>query len=111
MKWKWLYLLLTIPGAVVPWCYLSGFLGSGDATLPLFFRHIFVNDVSSAVATDLLISALVFFLFVHLEGRRLAMGQLWLYPLFTLAIGLSFGLPLFLYFRARVIEQQSEATT
>lgn len=107
MKWKWLYLLLTIPGLLLPWCYLAGFLRSGAASVPLFFHSLFANEVASAVATDLLISALLFFIFVFVEGRRLAMGRLWVYPLVTLAIGLSFGLPLFLYFRERAIERRS----
>ncbi len=110
MKWKWLYLVMTIPGLLVPWCYLAGFLQSGAASVPLFFHSIFVNEVTSAVAADLLLSALLFFIFVCVEGRRLAMARLWLYPLLTLAIGLSFGLPLFLYFRERALEWQHEVT-
>ncbi|HEY0721982.1 MAG TPA: DUF2834 domain-containing protein [Gammaproteobacteria bacterium] len=107
MKWKWLYLLLTVPGAIVPWCYLSGFLRESASSVPLFFSSMFVNDVASAVAADLLLSAVVFSLFVCVEGRRFAMKRLWLYPLLTFAIGLSFGLPLFLYARERASERQS----
>ena len=107
MKQNTLYLLLAIPGFVVPWLFLLGFLAGGDATPPLFFRSMFINPVSGAVAADLLISALIFFLFLFTEGRRLKMRRLWVYPLLTLGIGLSFGLPLFLHVRARTLENSA----
>jgi hypothetical protein len=56
------------------------------------------------VAADLVISAMVFFTFVYIEGRRLNMKRLWVFVPATLFVGLSFGLPLFLYFRAKHIE-------
>lgn len=105
MKQSTLYLLLAIPGLVVPWLFLFGFLTGGEATPTLFLASMFVNPVAGAVSADLLISALIFFLFLFFEGRRLQMSKLWLYPLLTLCIGLSFGLPLFLYARARVTER------
>jgi hypothetical protein len=96
-----LYLLLAVPGFIVPWLFLAGFLAQGEVTVSLFFLSIFANQVSGAVAADLLISAFIFFLFVYLEGRRLGMQRLWIYPVLTLGVGLSFGMPLFLYFRER----------
>jgi hypothetical protein len=107
MKHSTLYLLLAIPGFIVPWLFLFGFLASGEATPSLFVISMFANPVAGAVSADLLISALVFFVFLFFEGRRLRMNNLWLYPLLTMGIGLSFGLPLFLYARARVIELET----
>ncbi len=101
MKPNTLYLLLAIPGLLVPWWFLAVFLTSGEATPQLFFSALFVNAVAGAVSADLLISALVYILFVHLEGRRLGMTRLWRYPLLALLVGLSFSLPLFLAARAR----------
>jgi len=105
MKQSKFYLLLCIAGAVIPWLFLFGFFGDEMASIPTFFTSIFANQVASAVAADLLISGLVFFVFVFVEGRRLGLKHLWVYIPATLFVGLSFGLPLFLYHRARAIER------
>ncbi len=100
MRQTTLYLVLAIPGLLAPWFFLLGFFGGQDRSPSLFLRLIFANDVASAVAVDLLVSALVFFCFVAIEGRRVGMKHRWVYVPLTLGVGLSLGLPLFLYFRA-----------
>lgn len=107
MKQSTTYLLLCIVGVVIPWFFLLGFLGEPQPTIALFFSSIFANQVASSVAVDLLISALVFFAFVFFEGNRLNMKRLWVFIPATLFVGLSFGLPLFLYFRAKHIEDSA----
>lgn len=107
MKQSTLYFVLCIPGILVPFTFLIGFFGIPQATISLFFTSIFVNHVSSAVAGDLFMSALVFFTFLFYEGSRLNIKNLWLFVFATLFIGLSLGLPLFLYFRAKKLEQNS----
>ncbi|MBI1820085.1 MAG: DUF2834 domain-containing protein [Nitrospirae bacterium] len=94
-------MILSVPGVLIPWAFLIGFLGVPEPTISLFFTSIFANHVSSAVAGDLLVSVVVFFVFLFYEGSRLNMKNLWLFIPATLLIGLSFGLPLFLYFRAK----------
>ena len=101
MKHSTAYLLICSIGMVVPWFFLVRFLGEPQPTIALFFSSIFTNQVTSSVAADLLISALAFFVFVFFEGKRLSMKRLWVFIPATLFIGLSFGLPLFLYFRAK----------
>ncbi len=91
-----------------PWFFLLGFFRGSDPSIPLFFTSIFVNHISSAVAADLIVSCLVFFVFSWREGRRLVLGHLWVYPLASLCLGLSVGLPLFLAVRARAIESDDE---
>lgn len=105
MKQSTFYLVLCILGVLIPWVFLIGFLGIPEPTISLFFTSIFANHVSSAVAGDLLVSGVVFFIFLFYEGRRLNMKNLWLFVPVTLFVGLSFGLPLFLYSRAKKIEQ------
>lgn len=105
MKQSTFYLALCIPGVLVPFAFIIGFFGQSEPTISLFLTSIFVNHVSSAVAGDLLVSGFVFFAFLFFEGRRLGMKNLWFFVPATLFVGLSFGLPLFLYFRARKIEQ------
>jgi membrane associated rhomboid family serine protease len=99
--------MLCIVGVVVPWFYLLGFLTEPQPAVALFFWSIFANQVTSSVAADLLISALVFFVFVRMEGRRLGMKRLWVLVPATLLVGLSLGLPLFLHLRAKHVEEKA----
>lgn len=103
MKRRSVYLSLCVIGVLLPWLFLVAFLGEAHPTISLFFSYIFANHVSSSVASDLLISAVIFFVFVFVfaEGKRLNMNNLWIYIPATLMVGLSFGLPLFLYFREK----------
>ncbi len=105
MKQSTFFLAMCVPGVIVPSALFLGFFGEPEPTIPLLFTSIFANHVSSAFAGDLILSALAFFAFLFYEGARLEMKRLWLFIPATLFIGLSFGLPLFLYFRAKKLEQ------
>lgn len=107
MKQGTLYLALCVIGVIIPFSFIIGFFGLPEPSVPLFFTSIFVNNVSSAVAGDLVVSSLVFFAFLFYEGKRLKMERLWFFIPATLFIGLSFGLPLFLYFRAKKIGHEA----
>ena len=100
---QWLFLVAAILGAVLPLSQFIPFLAAHGPDLPLFFRQIFANHVSAFFGLDVFVSALALFLFVASEGRRLGMKRLWAYVLCTLMVGVSFGLPLFLFFRERVL--------
>jgi len=57
---------------------------------------------------DLLVSVIVFWFFMFTEARKLQMKNAWVYLLATLLVGLSFALPLFLYFRERKLQSGAE---
>ena len=99
--------MLCVLGVVVPWIFLLMFLGESQVSVSLFISSIFNNNVSSSVAADLLISALIFFVFVFIEGARIKMKKLWVYVPATLMIGLSFGMPLFMYYRSKHLEESA----
>ncbi len=105
MKPSSYYVVLCILGVVAPWIFITDFLGLPQASVPLFFTSIFATPMASAVAADLMVCSIVFFFFVFLEGRRLGMKNVWLFVPATLFVGLSFGLPLFLYQRSKRLEQ------
>jgi hypothetical protein len=109
MKQSSLYLILCAVGVAVPWFFLLGFFTEEIVSIPSFFTSIFANHVSSAVASDLLVSALAFFILVVFEGRRRGLKHIWVYVPATFFVGLSFALPLFLYHRARAIERETVA--
>jgi hypothetical protein len=55
--------------------------------------------VSGFFAIDVLVSAIVLIVFTQVEGRRLRMRYVWVPVMGTLLVGVSLGLPLFLYLR------------
>ena len=55
---------------------------------------------------DLTVSVIVFWAYMFAEANKLQMKHAWFYLLATLLVGLSFALPLFLYFRERKLEEK-----
>ncbi len=96
---QWLFLSLAVFGAVLPLIVFAPFVMVNGLSPKLFLEALWQTPVSRFFALDVLISALALFLFVHLEGRRLKMANLWVYVVCTLLVGVSLGLPLFLFFR------------
>jgi Terpene cyclase DEP1 len=105
---KTLYLLLAIAGTIVPWFWL---LQDSAALMSpsLFFQRSFANNIATAWASDLLISASVFFISISIELQRLGSSRWWvlLYVGLTFGIGLCCALPLFLYRRELMLERIS----
>jgi hypothetical protein len=67
--------------------------------MPLFIGDLFANRISGFFALDVIVSAIVLISFIETEGRRLGMRLLWLPIVAVLLVGVSLGLPLFLYLR------------
>ncbi len=85
----------------MPWLFEHGL------DLSLFFGELFANRVAGFFAMDVLVSAIVLIIFVQVEGRRLGIRGLWLPVVGTLLVGVSFGLPLFLYLRQIQLDRSS----
>jgi hypothetical protein len=105
---KTLYLLLAIAGSIAPWFWI---LQNPAALLDpmLFLQLTFANNISTAWATDLLLSATVFFCYAWTELKRLGSSQQWMivYIGLTFGIGLCCALPFFLYRREQLLERQA----
>lgn len=97
---KAFYLIAAIVGAIVPYATYFGYLaqvpGSSGA-LSLAWG----NPIAAATLADFSISCLVFWPFMFVESRRLAIRHWWLFIVANIVIGLSFALPAFLYLRER----------
>lgn len=98
------YLALCILGAVLPYSQFVPFLGEHGLNARLFLEQLFANRVSAFFALDVIASALALLVLVAVEGRRLGMRERWLAVVATLTVGVSLGLPLFLYLRERRLE-------
>lgn len=99
MKIRRFYATLCVPGALLPWVPLLPWFAREGFDVPHFFRSLFANGVSSAFAIDLILTLLVVCAFVLIEGRRVGVRNLWAPIVACFAIGVSLGLPLFLYQR------------
>ena len=97
------FLILALLGFTVPLAVFAPFVYANGLAPGLFMKQLFATPVSRFFACDVLISAITFWVFMLREGRRLEMKNLWIYILGTLLLGVSFGLPLFLFFRERKI--------
>ncbi len=107
---QWLYLLAAFVGAALPLSYLFRFLSAHGPDLPLLLTQLFQTDISAFFGVDVIISGLVLLVFIRREGRRLRMKGPWACALATLLVGVSFGLPLFLFLRERRLARERAAT-
>lgn len=101
MSRKNIFLILAIAGFIAPYYF---FLQVREFDLNALFQQFSASAILSGTAMDLLISVIVYWFFMFTEAKKLQMKNAWLYLLATLLVGLSFALPLFLYFRERKIE-------
>jgi Protein of unknown function DUF2834 len=64
-----------------------------------FFQQLFANRIGAFFGLDVIVSSFVLWIFVLFEGRRIGLLHLWLPIAASLVVGVSLGLPLFLYVR------------
>lgn len=100
MKLRYLYLVFAVLGLILPYSQFIPWIAEHHAlNMSIFLRELFANRISAFFAMDVIVSAIVLISFIQTEGKRLQMRLLWLPTLGTLLVGVSFGLPLFLYLR------------
>ena len=95
------YLWGAVVGTILPFTFLVRFLATNGFDVVIFARQLFQNNVALFFAMDVLVSAVMLWVFIRVEGRKQRMGYLWTYVLCTLLVGVSLALPLFLFFRER----------
>lgn len=107
VKPKTLYLVLCVVGAVLPYSLFIPFLIEHGLDLRLILEQLFANRISGSFALDVIVSSVAFWVFVLVEGRRSGVRSLWVPIAANVVVGLSLGLPLFLYMRERRLEVRS----
>jgi hypothetical protein len=105
MRPRTLYLALCVVGVVLPYSQLIPFLREHGLDLRLFFDQLFSNRIGAFFGWDVIVSSVVLWALVFIEGRRAGVKHLWAPLAANLAVGVSLGLPLFLYLRERRLEQ------
>ena len=99
MKPKHVYAVLCVLGAVLPLVPFLPFLREHGLDMRLFVDQLFATPVSAFFGMDVVASSIVLWVFVFVEGRRARVRHLWAPVVANLAVGVSLGLPLFLYLR------------
>ena len=102
------YLGLAFVGAEVPCSFMGQFILTHGLDFSEFKTQMWAAPISSFTGAAFVIVSLVNLFFVWGEGRRLKIKGLWLPLLATLLVGVSCGLPLFLYLRGQAQSQQAE---
>jgi uncharacterized protein DUF2834 len=105
MKLKTIYLALCLLGIVLPYWQFVPWLVQNGFNMPLFFRELFANHIGAFFGMDVFVSAVALLVFVRGESSRLHVRGRWLPLIAVLTVGVSLGLPLFLYLRELKLEQ------
>jgi hypothetical protein len=113
MNRKTIYLLFCVLGIVLPYWQFVPWVMDHGLRLGLFVRELFANRIGGFFGMDVLVSAVALIYFVRREGNRLGVRHVWLPILGVFTVGVSLGLPLFLYLRERTlaIEQSPKSST
>jgi Terpene cyclase DEP1 len=105
MKRKTVYVVLCVLGLVLPyWQFVPWVVANHGVNMRLFVEQLFANRIGGFFGMDVLVSAIVLFVFIGAEARRLGGNGWWLPRVAVLLVGVSLGLPLFLYMRQARIE-------
>jgi hypothetical protein len=99
MKMRTLYIILCVVGTILPYWQGMEFSREHGMDMAAFVRMAAANSASRYIGLDLLVTALVFIVFLVVEGKRLALRRLWLPVIATFLVGVSLGLPMFLAMR------------
>lgn len=97
------YLLMTVVGAVVPMLYFNTWFAQNGFSVPGLFAAWQVNAATKGLGLDLLLTGTALTVWIVAETRvRGNWSALWAIPA-TFLIGVSCGLPLYLFLRTRPV--------
>ena len=111
MKPRHWYLVLCVLGTALPYWQFVPFLRQHGFQPDLFVRQVFASPVSGFFAMDVLVSSLVLWVLVLVDGRRYSVRHRWAPVAANLVVGVSLGLPLFLYLRESAMRGPGDITS
>lgn len=104
---KILYLVLCVVGTILPYSQFILFLREHGLDMRVFFQQLFATRISGFFGLDVIVSSVVLWIFVSSEGMRLKMRHLWICFASILLVGVSLGLPLFLFMRESKLDESA----
>jgi hypothetical protein len=102
---KTLYAALCVLGTVLPSSELVPFVREHGLDVRLLVEQLFSTRAGAFFGWDVAVSALVLWVLVLSEGRRAGVRHLWAPLAASVTVGVSLGLPLFLWMRERRLER------
>ena len=99
MSRKFIYLALFLIGTVVPYLSFVPWVMDHGFDVSLMVEQLFANRISAFFGLDVIVSAMVLWVFIAFEAPRVGVRHAWAPVAASLAIGVSAGLPLFLFLR------------
>lgn len=96
MTIKNFYLLAAIAGAVLPYVFFLDFAAQQGLSLIVFVQALFANGAAAGFTADLVISSLVFWVFMA-SNKKTSGPKPILFIVLNLCIGLSCALPAYLW--------------
>ena len=106
----WLYLGLSVAGAILPWLANLDFIreSNGPFDLALFIAQANANPAAQSLSRDLLIGATAFTIWMVVESKRLQIKTFWIALLASFGIAFACGAPLCLFLRERRLLELSK---
>jgi hypothetical protein len=98
---RWWYLILAIIGTIVPYSFFVPWLMEHGLNIRLMIAELFSTPMGAFFGSDVLVSAVALLSFIRRDGAARDISLRWLPMVATCLIGVSCGLPLFLYLRER----------
>jgi len=99
MRVRHWYLLLCLLGIILPYTQFIPFLQAHGLDLRLFIQQLFANRIGGFFGMDVIVASVVLWTAVLTDRARGRIRHAWLPLVGTLAVGVSLGLPLWLFLR------------
>ena len=109
MSRKQVYLGLCIVGTLVPYAAFVPWLIEHGLDISRIMESLFANRVSAFFGLDVIVSALVLWVFIAFDAARIGMKHRWVPVVASLVVGVSLALPLFLYMRESAMDLQTQS--
>jgi hypothetical protein len=101
MPLRVVYLVLSIAGTVVLFCFFAGHWRAGGFGATPLLAAVFANDAASGFASDLVLASVTFRVAIFMARRRDEGPSPWGFMAVSLCVGLFAALPQYLFARER----------
>ena len=95
------YLVLTFLGILLPYGAFIPWLINNGLDIGLLFNEATANPISILAWLDVIVAAVALLGFILVDGQRHQVKYRYFAVMATLSVGVSFGLPMYLYFKEK----------
>jgi hypothetical protein len=99
MRVRHWYIVLCVLGTILPYSQFLPFVQAHGLDVRLFIQQLFANRIGGFFGMDVIVSSIVLWTAVLIDRARGKVKHAWLPLVGNLAVGVSLGLPLWLYLR------------